>query len=151
MPASKAQQAATAERRAKAIRLRLAGLDFDTIADQLGYASRGAATKDVIRALEKRVAEVSQQVEVLRQLRLQRLDHLHAAYWPEALQGNSKAAEIVLKIDQQRAKLEGTDAPQRVEVLSIDAIDEQIRLLTDQLTAADAEAGETPAAQGTPE
>ncbi|KAB7850133.1 hypothetical protein [Streptomyces mobaraensis] len=150
MVASKAQQAATAERRTKAIAMRLAGVDFETIAERLGYASRGAATKDLIRALEIRHAEQGAQAEVLRSVEAQRLDRLQAAAWALALQGDLKAIETVVRIIDRRCRLLGLDAPARMEVLSIDAIDEQIRLLTDQLAAADHEAGEAPATQGPP-
>ncbi|MGW1071568.1 hypothetical protein [Streptomyces sp. NPDC002537] len=149
MPASRAQQAATAERRAKAIGLRLAGLDFDTIADRLGYSSRGAATKDLLRALEVRHAEQSAQAEVLRSVEVQRLDRLQAAAWALALQGDMRAIDTVVRIIDRRCRLLGLDAPARMEVLSIDAIDEQIRLLSDQLAAADSETQQAAGTAGT--
>ncbi|MGW2936063.1 hypothetical protein ACWDA7_30395 [Streptomyces sp. NPDC001156] len=150
MPASKAQQAKTADRRAKAIALRLAGVDWQTIADRLDYSDRGAACKDVTRALERNLVEEAQQVAVLRQVTVERYDRLQAAYWPKALRGDIKAAEIVLKVLAQRAKIEGTDAPQKVEVLTIDAIDAQIAALREQLAAADGAAGEAGGVEAAP-
>ena len=48
------------------------------------------------------------------------------------------------KNSERRCKLLGLDAPQKLEVLTIDAIDQQIAALREQLAASDAEAG-TPA------
>lgn len=47
------------------------------------------------------------------------------------------------KVGERRAKLLGLDAPQKHEVLTIDAIDEQISDLNKQLAALDSETGET--------
>lgn len=116
MPASKAQRAQTADRRAKAVALKIAGLGWQAIADQLDYSDRGAACKDVTRALEASLAEESEQVALLRHVTVQRYDRLQAAWWPKALQGDVKAAEIILKILAGRAKVEGTDAPIRAEL-----------------------------------
>src|SRR3546814_14889797 len=81
MPASKAQQAATAERRKKAIALKLAGLDYQAIADQLGYADRAAAYVDIDRALKRNLAEEAEKVELLRHVAVQKLNRLQAAVW----------------------------------------------------------------------
>lgn len=116
MPASKAQQAKTAQRRAQAIALRLAGMDFDTIAERLGYSSRGAASKDMWRAVETNRLEEAQAVENLRDVEGQRLDRLQAAVWAKALKGDLKAVETVLKVIAQRSRLFGLDAPIRTEV-----------------------------------
>lgn len=142
-----AKRAQVAQRRAQAIALRVAGMDWQAIADRLGYSSRGAACQDVGRAMEKHRAEEAAQVEMLRHIVGQRLDRLQAAYWPSALKGDTKAADIVLKVLAQRAKHEGTDAPQRMEVLTIDAIDANIRLLSEQLAALDGEVGEAEGAE----
>ena len=68
------------------------------------------------------------------------------------------AADRLVRIDdarrrnaERRAKLLGLDKPQQIEVLTIDAIDAQIAELTDKLAAADAEAAEVEAAEGTPD
>lgn len=116
MPASKAQAALTAKRRAQAIALRLAGMDFDTIAERLNYSSRGAATKDVWRAVEANRLEEKQAVDNLREVEGARLDRLQAAAWPKALKGDLKAIETVLKVITQRSRLFGLDAPVRTEV-----------------------------------
>lgn len=116
MPPSKAQQAKTAQRRAQAIALRLAGLDFDTIAERLDYASRGAATKDFWRAVEANRLEEKQAVDNLREVEGARLDRLQAAVWSKAVKGDLKAVETVIKLIAQRSRLFGLDAPVRAEI-----------------------------------
>ncbi|MEU9014258.1 hypothetical protein AB0D12_31715 [Streptomyces sp. NPDC048479] len=116
MPASKAQQAATAKRRASAIALRLAGMDFDTIADRLEYASRQAASKDVCRALDANRLEEKEQVEQLRHVEGLRLDRLQAAVWPKAIKGDLKAVETVRRLIAERIRLFGVAEPVRTEL-----------------------------------
>jgi hypothetical protein len=141
--ASNAQRAATADRRAKAIAMKLAGVDFQVIADRLGYSSRGAATKDVHRALEANLAEEAAASELLRHQEAARLDRLQAAVWTTALSGDVRAIETVLKISAQRARLLGLNAPEKHEVITLDYLDAQIRDATEELArAAAAEAAD---------
>ncbi|MFF9632917.1 hypothetical protein [Streptomyces fradiae] len=132
MPASKAQQAETAERRAALIRLRLAGVPFDD--DRilsLGYASRGAASKDLVRALEERRDEQDAAASVYRQQENERLDALLEAVWDKATKPSPvyskdreylgdeidlKAVDTVLKLMDRRAKLLGLDMPVKTEL-----------------------------------
>lgn len=133
MAASKARQALTAERRAAAINLRISGLDWTAIAAQLGYADRGAACKDVTRALEKHVVDEGLAVEVWRELELGRLDSLQQSIWPKAMDGDPRAIEAALKILDRRAKLLGLDSAIKLEVLTVDALDAQIQRLEEDL------------------
>lgn len=137
MPASKAQRAATAERRAKAVAMRLAGADYETIAQKLGYYNRGAAYNDINRALEANVAEQRRSAEILRQEELQRLDRLQAGAWMAAASGDPKAIDVVLKIIDRRCKLLGLDAPVRHEVITLDAVDAEIARLNAELGRAE--------------
>lgn len=155
MVASKAQQAFTADRRAKAIRLKIDGYTYTEIAEELGYSSRGSANSDIRRALEKHVIEEGLAVEAWRELELARLDVLQKAIWPEAMKGSPRAIETALKILDRRAKLLGLDSAIKLEVLTIDALDAQIQRLEAELgrhdlAAADGEADEAEAAEGTP-
>ncbi|MFI7467480.1 hypothetical protein ACIBUQ_34815 [Nonomuraea sp. NPDC049377] len=131
MPASKAQQAATAERRAKAIKMKLAGVDWQTITDQLGYKDRHTACRDVRRALEAIRKEQDNEAAALRQITVMRYDRLQAAFWPAALGGDTKAAEVVLKCLAGRARIEGAEAPTRVNV-EAQQLGEEIAALLDQ-------------------
>jgi hypothetical protein len=121
MPASKAQRAITAERRSKALQLRLAGTDYTTIAAALGYADRAAACKDITRALEIRTREQQQSADVLRGVEVARLDLLQEALWSSALGGDTKTVEAVLKVIDRRIKLLGLDQAQKMIDSAVDA------------------------------
>ncbi|MFH8581707.1 hypothetical protein [Streptomyces zaomyceticus] len=132
MPASKAHQADTAGRRADLIRLRRQGVPFD---DErilgLGYASAGAARKDLVRALDANRKEETAEAAVYRQQESERLDALLEAVWPQATEKRSvfdkegqwvgegvdvRAVDTVLRLIDRRAKLLGLDAPAAVEL-----------------------------------
>ena len=170
MGASRGRMAATAQRRAAAIQMRLEGKSLDQIAAELGYASRGAASKDITRATEAAILEQRAGVEVLREQELMRLDALWQEVWPllktehfvlhqggevEIEQGDETvrviddgpvlaAIDRLLKIQERRSKYLGLDAPVRHEV-TIDELDDQIRTLTRELgLSVTVEAGPTP-------
>lgn len=115
MPASKAQRAKTAERRNKAIQLRLAGAEWEQIATSLGYAGRAAACKDVTRALQASMAEQQVSADVLRETELLRLDRLQRGLWPAAAAGDTRSADTVLRIIDKRIQLRGLNVPPDVE------------------------------------
>ncbi|RSN38580.1 hypothetical protein DMC64_41675 [Amycolatopsis sp. WAC 04197] len=133
MGASKEQRAATAKRRADAIRLRLAGMDYETIAERLEYSSRQAAHKDIQRAMTAYIQEASAAVDELRNVELMRLDRLQAAAWPAAVKGDLLAIETCRRLIVERRKLLGLDRPAKVEVITLDAVDEEIRKLEAEL------------------
>lgn len=155
MSASAAQRAKTAERRERAIQARIAGMGWPEIARQLGYKSRGAACTDVTRAMEKNLAAEAQAVEIYREIEVARLDRLQAAHWTAATTGiperdkdgdvimidgrplmtgpDPQHGDLVRKIIMDRAKVRGAIAAQKHELLTMDAIDEQIRELTAKL------------------
>lgn len=116
MSASKAQRAATAARRTQAINLRLAGVDYETIAAKLGYSSRSSAWIDIDRALKANKAEEDTAKETLREVESLRLDRLQAAVWSAATKGDTRAVDSALKIIAQRAKLLGLDAEVNVNI-----------------------------------
>lgn len=106
---SRAQRTKTAERRAKAIQLRLSGVDWQTIANRLGYSDKAAACKDVTRALEANQAAARKAGEDLRIVELARLDRLQSALWAQALHGDHKIVDTLLRLMQRRARLTGLD------------------------------------------
>jgi len=117
MPASKAQRAAAAEKRKKAVALALAGMDWQSIADQPGSASPGAACTAVNEALKLHLREQSDLVEQYRTIQIAQYDRLQAAFWPKAItEKDPKAAEVVLKCIAGRSKLTGTEMPARTEL-----------------------------------
>lgn len=131
MAASKAQRAAAAKKRTQAVALRIAGVDWATIAERTGYRSPGAACTAVTEALKANRAELAENVEELRGLTIARYDRLQAAYWPKALSGDVKAAEVVLKCLTGRARVEGTEAPTRLNVNAQRLGDEILALMND--------------------
>lgn len=157
MPASRAQRAATAKRRTEAVAMRIAGAEYETIAEALGYADRAAAHKDITRALEAAVIEQTATVEVHRAEELKRLDALMVKAWAvlerqhitvshgRVVRGDTtdepllddgptlSAIDRILKIQERKAKFLGLDAPQRHEVVSIDAVDAEIARLSAEL------------------
>ena len=132
MPASKAHQAQTAERRAKLVRLRRQGVPFDDPRIlNLGYSSRGAASKDLIRALEANRDEEAAEVSVYRQQEGERLDAMLAALWDQATEERPiygaegkyigkgvdvRAVGEVRQLIALRAKLFGLEMPVALEV-----------------------------------
>ncbi|MFC8332749.1 hypothetical protein [Streptomyces olivaceus] len=117
MGASKAQRAAAAKKRAQATALRVAGVDWATIAERVGYASAGAACTAVGEALKANLREQDQNVDELRALGLAKVNRLQAAFWPAAIQDKDpKAAKVVLECIRQEARFQGTEAPTRVNM-----------------------------------
>jgi hypothetical protein len=97
------------------------GMTFENIARELGYMHPAAAQKAYKRALKR--------VEVLDaddyfKADLERLDAMTETYWLPAVQGNMKAADMILRIMQKRAEYLGLDAPKKVqaEVMNYDGV-----------------------------
>ena len=74
------------DRELKVLELRRAGLTWQRIAEQVGYADHSGAYLAYKRAL-KRVLQ--QPAEELRQAEIDRLDRLQLAAWPKAMQGDN--------------------------------------------------------------
>jgi hypothetical protein len=127
-------------RQTKAVALRLAGLDFASIAAQLGYTNRNDAVVDVQKAISARVEDGTRSIDELREIELLRLDRLQAAAWAKALTGDLKSIELSMKIIDRRCKLLGLDAPERHEVVTLDWLDSQIRELQARIAARVADA-----------
>lgn len=102
----------TRERENQALEMKLAGLSYAEIAKQMGY-TRQAAWKAVWRRLNEFPAENAAE---LRKLENARYDKLQARAWLKMQQGDIKAMQIITSIMQQRARLNGLNAPERVEL-----------------------------------
>lgn len=132
MGASRAQRASAAKKRAQATALRVAGVDWATIAERVGYRSAGAACTAVGEALKANLREQDQNVEELRALGLAKVNRLQAAFWPLAIQDKDpKAAKVVLECIRQEARFQGTEAPTRVNVEAQRLVDEILATLDD--------------------
>ncbi|HYS41928.1 MAG TPA: hypothetical protein VEO01_40440 [Pseudonocardiaceae bacterium] len=156
----------TAERDAEAARLRARGQSYRAIAAELGYVDHAGARKAVQRALVAIVAEPAEEVRALQLEQLDRLalaalgvlerNHVTVSHGRIIRDDNEQpilddgpvltAIDRLLKIQERRAKLLGLDAPARHEVVTLDALDDEIERLTAELgrTAP----SETPAVAG---
>jgi ABC-type sugar transport system ATPase subunit len=118
------------DREHKAVQLALAGATYDAIAKECGFESKSGAWKAVQRLLARVDAE---NAEALRTVEGSRLDRLHLAHWPAALRGDVKAATLVLRLMERRARLFGLDAPLRVNAEIRPEIHAEIEQLAAQL------------------
>lgn len=99
----------TREREDRVVALRLAGMDFQSIAEQVGFRDRSAAWKAYHRALQRRSEPDEQSAAARRaedlQLELARLDELQARLWSRAMRGDLAAHDRILKIMKHRDHL----------------------------------------------
>lgn len=121
MATPKLTQQQVAERRAKAVQLRMAGATAEEIAVSLQYGGRtdksrrDAVHMDLKRAFEAANRNRDESVEQYRALELDRLDRLQRGSWQAAVGGDPKAVASVLAILDRRCKLLGLDAPVKVD------------------------------------
>lgn len=102
------------------LELRKTGANWRQIAEAVGFTHASAARKAYLRAYDRTLQAPADE---LRELELDRLDRLQMAYWKDAVEGNIKAADYVLKVIQVRARILGLEAPQKIraEVVTYDA------------------------------
>ena len=103
------------DRHKKALELRIAGVSYQKIADNLGYKSRGAAGEAVKSALKKTLQEPADE---LRTLECERLNSIFLVIWPLVKQGNMAAIDRAIRIQERRAKYLGLDAPEKRDLTS---------------------------------
>lgn len=147
----------TAERDAKACRLRSDGWTYPAIAAELGYCGPGEAYNGTQRAM---MAIIREPAEELLRLELDRLDmmwraalevlrrkHLTVSHGKVVIVGGEPllddapvlgAIDRLLNIQARRAKLLGLDAPKKIEVLTMDVIDAEIATLMAEIGRLDA-------------
>ena len=107
------QSVQSLDRQLKALELRKAGVNYQQIADTLGYANPSGAFKAVERALKALQKEPASE---LLALELERLDAMLVAIAPAVRAGNFGAIDRALKIAERRAKLLGLDAAAKLDV-----------------------------------
>jgi len=116
MPWSQAKNADTNQRRAQLIQMRIKGVSYDRIAEQLGYSTPNVARKEFTRAKRDARELAADEADIWRELQSDRYDELIAAHWDAATSGEDlKAAELVRKTIGDQADLWG------VKRLQIDA------------------------------
>lgn len=118
-----------------ALELRLAGRTYQQIADQLGYTSRASVAVDIDRAHEQAVLERNTNSELLIQEQLEILTRVRRSNWKAMLEGDTKAAEVVLKCVDRAIKLQRLtpDTHISVELTTVDVLQQQVLELSKQL------------------
>jgi hypothetical protein len=91
----------TDEKQRQAAALRLAGVEYSKIAEQLGYASASGAYHAAQAGLTAAVDEPKSQI---RALELRRLDEMLVGLWRKARGGDLAAVDRVLKVMERRAR-----------------------------------------------
>lgn len=168
MARSRAERAAVAARRAKLIHYRRQKRPYAEIYQELGYSSPNAAMRDFHRALQENLAEQHAEAEVYREEQLQELEYLaeeiHAIFRADHFivsasgrivthpetdeplrdpQPRMAAADRLVKIGDQAAKLRGVYAPTKVEgVFSLDVLNRALAEAREELAALEVEGGE---------
>jgi hypothetical protein len=114
-----------AQRRARVVELRLDGHPLREIAEEVGI-SIGRCSQILRRELETINAENRERTETHRNLELARLDAMQHALWARAVpEGDAepsfRAATLIVRIMERRARLLGLDAPARTDATLHDA------------------------------
>lgn len=136
MSKQKAADVERAIRDRKLIRDRRAGMSVTDLAEKYEMASP-TVSKIISRRLAQTLQLAEGEVDLLRQQELERLDAIQHAAWPAAMNGHIDSLKILMNAVDRRCKLLGLDAPQRVEVISLGAIDAELKRIEDQINRAD--------------
>lgn len=91
-----------ADRALQALTLKLAGVDWATIAERFEYPDVPTAIDDALDAAEKQYDGLS--IDPLRLLEVLRLDRLQAAVWKDAMNGDLAAVNMALNIGDRRSR-----------------------------------------------
>jgi hypothetical protein len=116
MPVGKGVAEAKREKAAKCLQYRKAGLDWDTVARQVGYANRGTAW----RAAHELLARIEEPAHEARALELARLDDLLSAVWAKAINGSLEHVDRAVKIIERRCRIQGIEAQAPTIVVQTD-------------------------------
>ena len=96
----------------KVLELRRAGLTWQRIAEETGYADHTGAYAAYKRAIKR---TMQQPADELREQELDRIDRLQLAAWPNAMKGDTKSIMTIVKLMERRARLLGLDTPIKIE------------------------------------
>lgn len=111
-PTKRKQEQVQSARRTEAVSLRLAGLTYEQIGERLkiGAVQARRLVQSTLNNAENNVAQD------MRDLENARLDRAQAVIWSKVLQGDIKSIDVFLRISNARRKLNGLDAPAKVDV-----------------------------------
>lgn len=99
------------DREIKVLELRRAGLTWQRIAEQVGYADHTGAYSAYKRAIKR---TQQQPADELREAEIDRLDRLQLAVWPKAMNGDNTSIATIIRIMERRARLLGLDMPVKI-------------------------------------
>ena len=142
------------DKEVKVLELRRAGLTWQRIAEETGYADHTGAYAAYKRAIKP---TMQQPADELREQEVDRIDRLQLALWPKAMKGDERSISTIVRLMERRAKLLGLDAPTRIQQdvttwTGDESIDRAVRDLAALLTANDADSsGESAMAEPTGE
>ena len=123
----------------KVLELRRAGLTWQRIAEETGYADHTGAYAAYKRAIKR---TMQQPADELREAELDRIDRLQLALWPKAMKGDNASINTIIRLMERRARLLGLDTPIKIQQdittwTGDDSIDRAVRDLAALLTAND--------------
>lgn len=127
---------------AKAVKLRLQGLGYEAIGEQLGVAG-STAYRAVMRYLERTASESAESLEQVRQLEVARYDLWLSKVSERIDVGELDAIDVGLRISARRAKLLGCDVerPQvNVDVQVAVTLPPEVRELAERAERGDVDA-----------
>lgn len=111
-PATVQDDAASAELSRRCLELRLAGGTLEAIGETVGLHK-----SNVSRRIKAALADIpKEEADELRAIENERLNVMQTAIWRKVRQGEYGAVDRALRISERRSKLNGLDAPQRVDV-----------------------------------
>lgn len=138
---SRATYAQVAERRAKAVRMKVSGARLEDIANALGYSNTNHVSVDIRRALAANMREQSAATEEYIAIEQLRLDELLYAVWEEAMAGSPRHVELGVRIVEARRRL----FPQQ-QVVALTTVESEILRLETELAARQLGTGREPEA-----
>jgi hypothetical protein len=98
-----------------ALQLRLTGMPYWEIADQLGEEET-VVTKAVHGQLNRLIGMEVRDADTARMLHLERLDAIMAGSWAKAVAGSPDHAVTVLRCMERQSRLLGLDVPQKIDI-----------------------------------
>lgn len=107
-----ADKTLTRARRIEALNMRITGHSIEEIAKKFGI-STSRASAIILEMLD--TAE-NLAVSQYREIENARLDVAQAAIWPKVKKGNLGAVDSFIRLSARRARMNGLDAPQRVDI-----------------------------------
>ena len=100
------------DKEVKVLELRRAGLTWQRIAEETGYADHTGAYAAYKRAIKR---TMQQPADELREAELDRIDRLQLALWPKAMKGDNASINTIVRLMERRARLLGLDTPIKIQ------------------------------------